>query len=290
MSMTRREFIRVAAAAAGAAALHTAPALGAQGDDGMSPAINPVYLTGSVSDWPLADLAAAGYRGLELTPACLDRIATWKPVADRTGMRPVCVNALPELWPYLTGSLSDAVERNRRATIKRLVGVLGRMREHGIPFLVVAPSRLAENYQSVDEARTLLVESLRELAGAGETTILLEAAPFRLFGSAAEIVAIVDEVARPNVAAALDVGHAILNGESPSAAAKTLGTRLRYVQLHDADVRSGVPRLDRHLPLGEGELTREEFRAAAGELPVAVGITPSGDPIAAARAAVSWIA
>jgi len=256
----------------------------------MSPAINPVYLTGSVTDWPLADLAAAGYRGLELTPACLDRISTWKPAADKAAIRPVCVNALPELWPYLTGSLSDAVDRNRNATLQRLVRTLGRMREHGIPFLVVAPSRLAENYQSVDEARPLLVQSLRELAATGDTTILLVAAPFRLFGSAGEIAAIVDEVARPNVAAALDVGHAILNGESPSAAAKSLGARLRYVQVHDAEARPGVPRLDRHLPLGEGALTREEFKAAAGELPVAVGITPSGDPIGAARAALTWMA
>jgi sugar phosphate isomerase/epimerase len=287
--MTRREFIGVAAAAAGAAALDTAPLLGAQGDDGMSPAINPVYLIGSVTDWPLADLAAAGYRGLELIPACLDNLSVWKPAADRTGMRLVAVNALPELWPYLTGSLSDAVERNRRATLQRLLRLLGQMRGHEIPFLVVAPSRLAENYQSVDEARALLVESLRELAAAGETTILLEAAPFRLFGSAGEIAAIVDEVARPNVAAALDVGHAILNGESPSAAAKTLGARLRCVQVHDAEVRPGVPRLDRHLPLGEGALTREEFKAAAAELPIAVGITPSSEPIAAARAAIAWL-
>jgi len=256
----------------------------------MSPAINPVYLTGATEHWPLAELAAAGYRGLELTPACLDDIARWRPAAEKSGLRPLAVDARPELWPYLTGSLSDAIERNRRSTLRRLLHCLAQMRELEIPFLVVAPSRLAENYQSPQEARALLIESLRELAAAGETTILLEAAPFRAFASSAEVASLVDEADRKNVAAALDVGHAALNGEKPTEAAKTLSKRLRYVQLHDADVRAGVPRLDRHLPFGQGSLDAAEVKAALADLPFAVGITPAADPMAAARAALGWLA
>jgi sugar phosphate isomerase/epimerase len=273
-----------------AAAVNAGPILGGEGGEGMSPAINPVYLTSSTEGWPLAELAAAGYRGLELTPACLDNVSAWQPAAERAGLRARCVNALPELRPYLTGSLSDAVERRRRETLERLARVLTQMRELGIPLLVVAPSRLAEVYQSADEARALLIESLRELAAVGATTILLAATPFRLFASSAEIAAIVNEVDRPNVAAALDVGHALLGAERPADAAKTLGERLRYVQVHDADVRPGVARLDRHLPLGEGSLERDDAKHAVGELPFAVGITPAADPVAAARAALAWLA
>ncbi|MFH1007442.1 MAG: sugar phosphate isomerase/epimerase family protein [Candidatus Latescibacterota bacterium] len=255
----------------------------------MFPAINPVYLTGSTDGWPLAELAELGYRGLELSPACLDTSARWQAAADRAGLRPVAVNALTELWPYMTGSLSDAIRGNRRTVLQRLLRSLVKIRKQGIPFLVVAPSRLAENYQSPQEARTLLIESLRELAAAGETTILLEAAPFRMFASSAEISSLVDEVDRMNVAAALDVGHAALNGEKPTEAAQALGNRLRYVQLHDADLRPGMPRLDRHLPFGQGSLDRAEVKAALGNLPFAFDITPAGDPLAAARAALAWL-
>jgi sugar phosphate isomerase/epimerase len=269
--------------------MHAAAVAGVEGDDAMSPAVSPAYLTGSNEGWPLKQLAAAGYRGLELTPACLDNLSHWQPAAKEAGLRVLCVNALDELRPYLTGSLSDAVERRRRDTLRRLLCTLAKMREQGIPFLVVAPSRLAEVYQSVDEARPLLVESLRELAAAGDTTILLAAAPFRLFASSAETAAIVDEVNRPNVAAALDVGHALLSDERPAAAANRLGKRLRYVQVHDADIRPGVMRLDRHLPLGDGSLEKEELRAAVGVRPFAVGITPAADPLGAARAALCWL-
>jgi sugar phosphate isomerase/epimerase len=308
MKITRREFIQVGAAAAGAVALKVQPALGIQGGNPMLPAINPVYLMGGtgvppvnhgqdahatspMQRWPLEQLAETGYRGLELTPACLDDASTaaWKPVADKAGLEPVCVNALPELRPYLTGSLSDAVERNRRATLDRLLRVLEQMRRLQISLLVVAPGRPAENYQTPAEARALLIASLRELADAGDTTILLEAAPWRMFASSKEIAAVVDEVGKPNVAAALDLGHALLNGESPSEASKTLGARLRYVQVHDADISPGSARLDRHLPLGEGSLKREEVREMMRDLPFAVGITPLADPLSAAKAALEWL-
>ena len=288
MRLTRREFVQGTVAAVSATALGLGPAFGREGV-AMTPAINPVYLTGSMEDWPLGELAAMGYRGLELPPDCLDRTSSWLPAAAKAGLRPLCINALPDLCPYLTGSLSDAVPYRRRSTLDKLLRTLERMRGEGIPFLVVVPSRLAENYQSPEEARALLLESLRELAAAGDTTILLEAAPFRLFASSQEIAGIVDEVALPNVAAALDFGHALLAGESPAHAATALGARLKYVQVHDADVRPGIPRLDRHLPLGRGSLSKDEAKSAVGELPFAVGITAPDDPIPAARAALEWL-
>jgi len=288
MRLTRREFVQGTVAAVSATALGVGPVFGKEGV-AMTPAINPVYLTGSMENWPLGELAAMGYRGLELPPECLDRTSSWLPAAKKAGLRPLCINALPDLCPYLTGSLSDAVPYRRRSTLDRLLQTLELMRKEDIPFLVVAPSRLAENYQSPAEARSLLLESLRELAGAGDTTILLEAAPFRLFASSQEIAGVVDEIALPNLAAALDVGHALLVGENPSPAATTLGARLKYVQVHDADARPGIPLLDRHLPLGLGSLSKEEVKSAVGDLPFAMSITAPNDPIPAARAALEWL-
>lgn len=295
-SMTRREVVAAAGAAAAALALPRR-SLGATGSGGepaispvVSPAINCAYLTGGTAGWPLADLSAAGYRALELTPDCLVAEEEWRAAAERAGMRPSCVNAMHALRPYLTGSLSDAVSWRRMATLDGLLAALARMRALGIPFLVVAPSRLAENYQSAAEARALLIQSLRALADAGPTQILLQAAPFRMFASSAEIASLVDEAARPNVAAALDTGHAMLAGESPDRAAGALGARLRYVQVHDVDTRPGVPLLDGHLPFGGGTAARNEVRAALGDRPFAVSIAAPGDPLAAARGALEWLA
>jgi sugar phosphate isomerase/epimerase len=289
MRISRRQFLSAGGALLGAAALGVRIGEAQEGDDSMSPAINPEYLTGSAEDWPLNELASIGYRGLEVSPQAIADLAAWKPAADHARLRILCVNALPELRPYLTGSLSDAVERRRRDTLRRLLATLERMRQEGIPLLVVAPSRLAENYQTPDEARALLVAGLRELASVGDTTILLEGAPFRMFSSSEALAGIVDEVACPNVAAALNVGHALLNGSNPAEAAKALGPRLRYLQAHDADLRPGVPRLDRHLPLGTGMAQKEDVRSALGELPFAVTVTAPADPLAAARDALEWL-
>ncbi len=253
------------------------------------PVINPAYLTGSLHDWRLDELASLGYEGLEITPACIETSALWQPKAEAVGLAPVCVNSLPELRPYLTGSLSDEVAWRRRATLDKLLRVLDWMVDNGVGFMVVAPSRRAENYQTEAEARVLLIESLKELAGSGRSTILLEAAPFRMFCSAQSISGIVDEVGLPNLGAALDVGHAVLSEQSPLESARTLGSRLRYVQISDQDLQPGVPRLDRHLPLGKGSLNRREVQEAIRGVPWGITVSARHDPVSAARSALEWL-
>jgi len=281
--LTRREFIQVAGLVAGAGTIELESAVAADGGAMQSPAINPAFLTGSPDDWPLAELASIGYKGLEVTPECLG-----KPRSQKLPV--VCVNAAPDLTPYLTGSLHDGVERRRRATLEHVLDVLETMNAEGIPLLVVAPGRLAENYQTADQARALFLSSVKELSAAAQNaTILIASAPRRLFASSSQLAALLDEIACPNVAAALDIGHAMLCGENPPDAARTLGSRLRYVQLHDADVRPGTPRLDRHLPLGKGSVDRNSVRAAIKGMPVSVNITAPEDPLAAARGALAWV-
>lgn len=291
MNLSRRELLLAASAIAGAGVEETQPAYSLQAaGNPASPAINPQYLTGSLDHWPLEELSAAGYKGLELTPESLEAPNVWQKASEKAGLHPISVNAMHSLRPYLTGSLSDAVEWRRRATLDRLLETLARMRDMAIPLLIVAPSRLAEVYQTNHEARTLLVESLRELASAGDTSILLQSAPFRMFTASGDIASIIDEAAHPNIAAALDIGHTLLSGENPASAAHTLGTRLRYVQVNDADNRPGHPGLDRHLPLGEGGARQEDVRAAIGNRSWSVGVVSPHNPIEAARAALHWIA
>ncbi len=253
------------------------------------PAVNVRYLTGTSRSWPLEELYEAGYRGIEVTPDCLADPGAWLPAARRLGMDIVAVNAMPWLRPYLTGSLSDNVAWRRRATIARLKDILGAMTELGIPRLLVAPSRLAEVYQTPDEARALLVGSLRELAHVTDREVLLVAAPFRLFWSSSATASVVDEIARPNVGAGLDVGHALLADEQPDAAAAVLGNRLRYLQVHDAGIRPGRMRVDQRLVPGEGSLRRDALQAALSGRQWTLNVTARDDPVGAARRALAWL-
>ncbi|MCX6361715.1 MAG: sugar phosphate isomerase/epimerase [Armatimonadetes bacterium] len=249
---------------------------------GASAAVNPALLTGRPDGWPLAELEAMGYGALEIPVAALEPGLSWRAEAERLGLRIAAVNAMDELRPYLTGSLSDNVARRRADAVARLTGALERMAALGIPFLVVAPSRLAEIYQTPEEARALLTDSLLRLSDAAgdAATVLLCGAPFRLFGAAREVAEVVDGVGRANVAAALNLGHALLLGEAPADASRVLGGWLRYVQVNDADARQGLPKLDRHLPLGAGSLDLAEARRA---LAWALNVTAPDDPLGAAR-------
>lgn len=288
MKLTRRAFIQAAGAVVSAGIIGEEGVFAADGGAMQSPVINPVYLTGSLEDWPLAELASMGYKGLEITPACLKNVGAWKSKAQNAHLRLVCVNAIPDLTPYLTGSLHDGVERRRRATVDHLLGVLREMNVERIGYLLVAPGRLAENYQKPEQARALFVSGLRELlSSAGEAVVLVESLPRRLFATSAELASIIDEVSCPNVAAALDVGHAAMAGEKPADAARTLGHRLRYVQLHDADARPDRPRLDRHLPLGAGSVDTGDVKNLARDRLVSVNVTAPADPVTAARSALA---
>jgi sugar phosphate isomerase/epimerase len=256
----------------------------------MSLYINPVYLTGSLECWPLEELAGMGYKGLELVPECLARLDLLKPEVEKAGLEMLSVNAMPDLRPYLTGSLNDAVEHRRRSAIDELLRVLETMNRERMRFLVVGAGRVAENYQSWDQARELLAASLRELgSAAGDVTVLLGLVPRRMLRSCGEVAALVDEVDSPRVAAALDIGHSLLIGEDPVDARQILGDRMKYVQLHDIDLSPGVPRLDRHLTMGRGDVKRDDVQALIVDIPAAVNIAAPDDPITAAKDALDWV-
>jgi sugar phosphate isomerase/epimerase len=247
-----------------------------------SPSINPSVLTEATGGWPLGELAAMGYRGLELTPGDL-RGGTVRHLARELNLPVVCINAVPSLTPYLTGSLNDAVAWRRRQTIDWLSEALSLMDQDGIPFMVVAPGRLAENYQTKEEARDLLVDALKELASGRKSEVLLESMPFRPFAFSTEIRAIIQDVGLPNVRAALDIGHAMLCGEDPREAAEALGSALQYVQIRDVDIRPGRPLLDRHLPLGSGSADIPKLKGLVARLPWTMCISAPWSPLQEAR-------
>jgi sugar phosphate isomerase/epimerase len=249
------------------------------------PAVNPGFLTGQDRDWPLEELAEMGYAGLEVRPDDLGR-GTWWETARELGIGTMCVNALPILTPYLTGSLSDAVSWRRKRTLDRLSEVLSWMGDHDVPFLVVAPGRRAENYQTEDQARDLLVSSLAELASSTEAEVLLESAPFRPFSTSPEILEIINEVDAPNVWAAMDVGHAMLSGEDPAESSRILGSKLRYLQIRDLEMRPGRAHLDRHLPLGRGSADISRIRRLAEGRKWSLCISAPHAPVEEARIAM----
>lgn len=105
-----------------------------------------------------------------------------------------------------------------------------------------------------------LVEALQRLAGGPAGPVLalenLEGIPIDLF------VRILDEA---GVAACLDVGHAISNGDDPLQALAALGNRLAGLHLHDAlppDPAAGHGTGRAHLPLGKGRLDVEALLGA----------------------------
>jgi sugar phosphate isomerase/epimerase len=249
------------------------------------PGINPEFLTGLAQNWPLNELHSIGYRALELTPRGLD---SWEKSGDHE-MGLLCVNSLPVLITYISGSLSGSIEWRRRRSLERLSGVLERMRKLEVPFLVVAPGKLAEIYQTEEEARELLISSLVELAEQGPTWILIESAPYRLFSTSDRLADIIDDVDKKNVGAALDVGHCMMAGEEPLDSAQILGDRLKYVQIRDVEILDGIPPMDRHLPLGEGSVDTIQLVELVGRVPWSVTVCAHDSPLEAARGALKIV-
>jgi sugar phosphate isomerase/epimerase len=249
------------------------------------PGINPEFLTGLIQNWPLDALHSMGYRALELTPRGLD---FWEKSGGHE-MELLCVNSLPVLITYISGSLSGAIEWRRRRILDRLSGVLGIMRRLEVPFLVVAPGKLAEIHQTEEQAWELLISSLVELAEQGPTRILIESAPYRLFSTSDRLADVIDDTDKKNVGAALDVGHCMMVGEEPLDSAEILGERLKYVQIRDVEILDGVPPMDRHLPLGKGCVDTEQLAELVSGIPWSVTVCSHNSPLEAAREALKIV-
>jgi sugar phosphate isomerase/epimerase len=122
--------------------------------------------------------------------------------------------------------------------------------------LLEAAERLKER------ARELTVEALRELSGAADRHGLVLALenvllPQETVYDWEQLVQILDAVARPNVRALLDCGHAHRCGLDSAEFARRLGDRLCHVHVNDNDGTC-----DLHLQIGEGNIAYRSVFAA----------------------------
>jgi sugar phosphate isomerase/epimerase len=91
--------------------------------------------------------------------------------------------------------------------------------------------------------------------------LCVEPAPGRALPDAAAALDWLEDAAHPELALLLDVGHCLISGEDPAAAARRAGPRLGYVHLDDNDGMS-----DLHWPLLTGRLTRTHLEELAAAL------------------------
>ena len=178
-------------------------------------------------------------------------------VRDRAGGLGLKVHSAHGCWGGRTiraarvdlGHLDPAIRSEGVDDLRRCVDWL---RSAGGSCLVVHPGGFSapEDTESRSEA---LADSLAELAdhaaGSGMTLCVENMPPGVHPGSRmADLADLVAKVARPEVALALDTGHAHL-GPGEAAETENAGSRLRTTHVHDNDGRS-----DTHLPPGLGSI------------------------------------
>jgi sugar phosphate isomerase/epimerase len=127
---------------------------------------------------------------------------------------------------------------------------------------------------------------LADHAGRRMMPLCLEPIPGRAVATAGHMLTWLEQLAHPNLALLLDVGHCLISGEDPAAVARQAGARLGYVHLDDNDAVG-----DLHWPLLTGRLTRrhlEELAVALRELNYRAGLAlelnpGNPDPVTALR-------
>jgi sugar phosphate isomerase/epimerase len=87
-------------------------------------------------------------------------------------------------------------------------------------------------------------------AAASGVRLCVEPHPGRALSNYAEVMALLDAAAHPNLYALLDLGHLPLAGEDLAATPRMLGDRIGYVHVDDNDGKA-----DRHFGLLEGNIT-----------------------------------
>jgi len=226
------------------------------------------------------DILKGSCKSLESLRKCLDMY----------GLEVSAINAVTSFVPYIHGSISSKIPWRREKFLRLLENIIEKMTILGCTRLIISPGRQAENYQTLDEAWRTTVKSLRHLgkyAMQYHVEILLEPMPFRTpFIYSRNILRFINEVAQLNVHAAIDTGHVRLAGESLKSAMKNLGDLLRYVHLSNVRIEPGRPLLDEHRPLYDGSISPDEYKtllSEIGDIPLAINIVTSEDPIICAR-------
>lgn len=218
---------------------------------------------GTVLDLAPADAvdaaAAAGFRavGLWFDPETWTD-ATTRAVAARLGA--TGITAL-DIEPVILGRGSDAGER-----------LVAAAAELGVANILVASG--PASLRDVVDRLGALAECAAGVVG---LTLALEFLPIFTVATLAEAMAVVDEVAAPNVGVLIDTLHLARSGGSPADVLAYEPGRLPYLQLADAPATGPTTVTDlrdealhgRLLP-GSGELPLRELLAAVPGVPVSV--------------------
>ena len=121
--------------------------------------------------------------------------------------------------------------------------------------IILSTGKLAEGGQSLEEAFRVTADNISEFGRKAKESginILVEPAPYRVFGKAEELIKLVNKINLANVGIALDTGHSFWFDENPITSLKKLGGSVKYINLNSPAYFPGSGLIDKHLIPGEG--------------------------------------
>jgi len=232
-----------------------------------------VLLTSLPLDLPaaLAEAVALGFTHVDLVARAERSPADLEALAD-SGVLVRCLSIGRDLPP---GTALDALDVGaRRAAyevVQRQIDDAARLGAACV-YLVSPPPGGDPALRAFAEVCALLADH----AGRRMMPLCMEPIPGRALATTVRMLAWLEQLAHPNLALLLDIGHCLISGEDPAAMARQAGRRLGYVHLDDNDAVG-----DLHWPLLSGRLTRQhldDLAVALRELRYGAGLALELNP------------
>lgn len=266
------------------------------------------YQTFSYLNYPLEEvltrLAGHGYQGVEISAGselgnCYpqyfdeDRVKAVVAQAKSLGLQIVSYDC--ELLPASGWNLASDRPEVRRRTVKYIQSAVAKAAELGAKCVVVVAGRCTYGVE-MKQARAWAAQGFRKCARfAAEQGVTLGLEHLTLLeGNVVvtldDLLAMLERVDSPGLAALLDTGHVPVNGESLTDYVYRLGEKIVHIHLDDNDGKS-----DDHLPPGMGTINFGPMFAALKRIGYqgAISVEPSfgfsTDPDAAALQGIEFL-
>lgn len=221
--------------------------------------------------FPKGDVAVDLAIASKLNASCLEILPDWQNLPDPISLRPrvddldLTIHSAHGCWGSQSihaarVDLADLDETTRLASIDDLKRCVDWLNSAGGTCLVVHPGGLSDE-AIFDRRRAALAESLLALADHAKGTpivLCVENMPPGVHPGSrmSDLFSLVAELARPELALALDTGHANLNATA-EVETRAAGRLLRTTHVHDNNGRQ-----DSHEPPGQGTVDWEAWRSA----------------------------
>jgi sugar phosphate isomerase/epimerase len=193
----------------------------------------------------LKQIKNTAFHYVDIEPDTLDKNGALQVLKD-LGLKVSCV-AMDHNLP--SGCSLDAKNRDAlQKAVTHLKDVLHKCQTLEARVAYVGPCADARQLQAFGSA----LKELADDAAQKGIKLCVEHVPRRSLPTAKEALKFLNRLDHANLYLLLDVGHTLLSGEKPWAAAEAAGDRLGYVQMNDNDGKK-----DRHWPLLDGVLTYE---------------------------------